>query len=180
MVQFWKKKPSLNKALAADLYAAVTCQSRQLTFFQDYRIPDTPFGRFEILALHLALLLRRLKFPLSGDPAKLQDVTQDLCNFVVADVEESLRAMRVSDMKINHHIKSFVEGFYGRLVAYDKALELGDQTLLTQAIRRNVYGIVDQMDDHIVQGLAAYAHQTWDWLLETQLLQIIDDLKTPI
>lgn len=178
-MQFWKKKPSFGKVLAADLYAAVTCQSRQLTFFRDYRIPDTPSGRFEILALHLALLLRRLKFPLSSDPEKLSDVMQDLCNFVVADVEESLRAMRLSDLKITHHAKSFVEGFYGRLVAYDKALALGDRELLTQAIQRNVYGIVDQMDAHIVQGLAAYAEQTWDWLLETPLFQIIDDLKIP-
>jgi len=176
-VQFWKRKPSSKEVLAVNLYAAVTQQSRQLIFFQNYQVPDTPSGRFEVLALHLALLLRRLKFPLPDDPKNSQSITQDLCNFVVADVEESLRAMRISDLKINSHIKSFVEGFYGRLVAYDKALALGDQDVLAQAIRRNVYGICEKIDEDIAQELATYMQQTWGRLVETQLPQIISVLK---
>lgn len=170
--------------LPAAIYAAVTSQARQFIFFHDYQVPDTPQGRFEMLALHLALMLRRLKFiqPEVRETESFHDLTQnliaqDLVDWVVADVEESLRAMRVSELKITRHLKNFMEGFYGRLVVYDKALELNDQGMLEQAIRRNVYGIVGNISDDIVAGLVAYTCQTWEWLQETSISQIIIDLK---
>ena len=130
-----------------------------------------------MLALHLALVLRRLKFLWSDEEDRCSGLSQNLCNWVVADIEESIRAMPVSDLKITRHLKGFIEGFYGRLIAYDKALELNDQDVLEQAIRRNVYGIVDKIEDDIVGGLVAYTCQTWEWLQETSLSQIIIDLK---
>lgn len=161
----------------AELYAAVTSQSRQFIFFHDYQVPDTPQGRFEILTLHLSLMLRRLKFLYSEELKGFGHLSQKLCDWVVADVEESLRAMPVSELKITRHLKSYIEGFYGRLIAYDKALELNDKVVLEQAIRRNVYGIVDKISDDIVKGLVDYTCQTWEWLQETSMPQIIMDLK---
>lgn len=161
----------------AELYAAVTSQARQLIFFHDYQVPDTPQGRFEMLALHVSLMLRRLKFLRPQEGEAFSHLSQKLCDWVVADLEESLRAMPVSELKITRHFKSFIEGFYGRLVAYDKALELNDKAMLEQAIRRNVYGIVDEVADDTVKGLVAYVRQTWDWLQETDMPQIITDLK---
>lgn len=162
---------------SAELYAAVTSQARQIIFFHDYQVPDTPQGRFEILALHLSLMLRRLKFLHSGEVDDFSTLSQKLCDWVVADLEESLRAMPVSERKITRHLKNYMEGFYGRLIAYDKALELNDKIMLEQAIRRNVYGIVDNILDDTVKGLVDYTCQTWDWLQETSMLQIIMDLK---
>lgn len=163
--------------LTADLYSAVTSQARQYIFFHDYQVPDTPQGRFEMLALHLALILRRLKFLWTEELDNFRDLSQKLCDWVVADIEESLRAMPVSELKITRHLKSYMEGFYGRLIAYDKALELNDKDMLEQAIRRNVYGLVDRISDDTVKGLVGYTCQTWDWLQETSMPQIIEDLK---
>ncbi|MBM3632718.1 MAG: hypothetical protein FJX03_03290 [Alphaproteobacteria bacterium] len=171
-----KTQPKMTD-LAADLYASVTSQARQYIFFVDYQIPDTPQGRFEILALHLALMLRRLKFPWPNEVEMCPELSQSLCNWVVADIEESIRSMKVSELKITRHLKRLMEGFYGRLVAYDKALELNDKDMLEQTIRRNVYGIADKIVDDIVMGLVAYTRQTWDWMLETSISQIIVDLK---
>ena len=53
-----RKQPFM-RHLAAELYGAVSCQARQFIFFEDFQIPDTPQGRFEMLALHLALMLPR-------------------------------------------------------------------------------------------------------------------------
>lgn len=163
--------------LTAELYSAVTSQARQYIFFHDYQVPDTPQGRFEMLALHLALILRRLKFLWTEESDNFRDLSQKLCDWVVADIEESLRAMPVSELKITSHLKSYMEGFYGRLIAYDKALELNDKDMLEQAIRRNVYGLVDKISDDTVKGLVGYTCQTWDWLQETSMPQIIEDLK---
>jgi len=160
-----------------ELYAAVTSQARQYIFFHDYQVPDTPQGRFEILALHLSLILRRLKFLHPEELEAFSPLSQKLCDWVVADLEESLRAMPIGELKITRHLKTYMEGFYGRLVAYDKALELNDKIMLEQAIRRNVYGIVDNISDDTVKGLVDYTQQTWDWLQETGMPQIIVDLK---
>ena len=165
------------KDFAGELYASVTSQARQYIFFVDYKIPDTPQGRFEVLTLHLALMLRRLKFPLPNEIEMCPELSQILCNWVVADIEESIRAMKVSELRIARHLKKFVEGFYGRLIAYDKALELNDKDMLEQTIRRNVYGIAGKVMDDIVMGLVAYTHQTCDWLQETSISQIIIDIK---
>jgi cytochrome b pre-mRNA-processing protein 3 len=160
-----------------ELYEAVTRQARQFIFFHDYKVPDTPEGRFEVLTLHLALILRRLKFLHSGESERFRNLTPILCNRIIADIEESLRAMSVSELKITRHLKAFVEGFYGRLIAYDKALELNTRSDLEKVIRKNVYGIVDTIEDYIVEGLVAYTQQTWKWLQETSIPQIVADLK---
>lgn len=167
-------------SLTAELYTAVTSQARQYIFFHDYQVPDRPQGRFEMLALHLSLILRRLKFLRPEELDSFKDLSQKLCDWVVADIEESLRAMPISELKITRHLKTYMEGFYGRLIAYDKALELNDKDMLEQAIRRNVYGLVDKISDDTVKGLVGYTCQTWDWLQETSMPQIIVDLKGDI
>lgn len=177
---FWLQKRPLFTAHASNLYAAVTCRARQVVFYQDYQIPDTPQGRFEVLALHLALLLRRLKVPQPGDVVPLTDLGQDLCDWIVADVEESLRVMRLSESKIPGYRKRFVEGFYGRLVAYDKALALSDVDMLKQAIRRNIYCIQGYVANEVVEGLAAYTFQTSDFLQGLGLPQIMSEFKRNI
>lgn len=176
-MKIMNKKQQITDHLTAELYGCVTKWARQYIFFQDYQVPDTPHGRFEILALHLALMLRRLKYLWTNEVDEFSDISQQLCNWIVADVEESVRSMRISDLKISRHVKGFVEGFYGRLVVYDKALEFNDKDMLEEAIRRNVYGIVDEVEDDIVRGLVVYMCQTWEWLQETSLPQIIIDLK---
>jgi hypothetical protein len=49
--------------------------------------------------------------------------------------------------------------------------------LLVQAIHRNVYGGGEKINEDIVQRAATYMQRTWDQLLETQIFQIIEDLK---
>lgn len=171
-----QNQPTMAQGIA-ELYAAVTSQARQLIFFHDYQVPDTPQGRFEMLVLHVSLMLRRLKFLHAEEDKAFGHLSQKLCDWVMADLEESLRAMPVSELKVTRHLKSFMEGFYGRLVAYDKALELNDKAMLELAIRRNVYGTVEEVPDDTVKGLVTYVRQTWDWLQETAMPQIIMDLK---
>ena len=39
------------------LYGAIVAQARLPAFYRDYGVPDTVEGRFELIVLHLALLL---------------------------------------------------------------------------------------------------------------------------
>ena len=51
-----------------DLYRAVMAQSRNPRLFQLFEIPDTPDGRFDLLIVHMHMVLRRLKD--KGDAAQ--------------------------------------------------------------------------------------------------------------
>ncbi len=42
------------------LYGAIVAQARLPGFYRDYAVPDTVDGRFELIVLHLALVLDRL------------------------------------------------------------------------------------------------------------------------
>ena len=42
------------------LYGAVVAQARLAAFYADYGVPDSVEGRFDLIVLHLVLLLRRL------------------------------------------------------------------------------------------------------------------------
>ena len=44
----------------AALYGAIVAQARTPRFYQDYAVPDTVLGRFDMVLLHVVLLLRRL------------------------------------------------------------------------------------------------------------------------
>ena len=50
----------------ATLYGAIVTQARDPRFYEFYGVPDTVLGRFDLIVLHLALLLRRLR---AGDPS---------------------------------------------------------------------------------------------------------------
>lgn len=144
---FWKSKKKDDNLIAVKLYDRCVIMARQPEYYIDFTIQDKIFGRFEVLALHLFLLLRRLK----EDNSKLaQEISQELCDLFVADMDHSLRNARLSERKIDKNFKRFVEGFYGRLVAYDTGLDDGS---LTDAILRNVYQ-EDQQQFNMAQKLA--------------------------
>src|SRR4051812_18243649 len=48
-------------AAAAQLYGAAVVQARQPAFYAEGGVPDTLDGRFEMLALHVFLIMHRLK-----------------------------------------------------------------------------------------------------------------------
>ena len=42
------------------LYGAIVAQARRPEFYEEFAIADTVEGRFEMIVLHLAVVLRRL------------------------------------------------------------------------------------------------------------------------
>lgn len=54
-------KPDPNAASAARLYDAIVTQARRPAFYAAGGVPDSIDGRFEMIALHGYLVLRRLR-----------------------------------------------------------------------------------------------------------------------
>lgn len=153
--------------VAAGLYSACVTQSRQGGFYRDLQVPDTIDGRFDLLLLHVFLVMRRL-----GDEAELK---QKLFDCMFADMDRNLREMGVGDMSVGKKIKPMLAAFYGRSQAYEKALGGGD-AVLAEALHRNLCGtrpvaaeIMQHMVDYVRRAVAALGEQPLNHLLSGQI-----------
>jgi cytochrome b pre-mRNA-processing protein 3 len=146
------------------IYGMIVTQAREPSFYRDFAVPDTVNGRFDLLLLHLWLVLRRLKSA-EGGTALSQGLFDHFCN----DMDDNLREMGVSDLKVPKRMRAFGEAFYGRAAAYDMALTEG-QEALAQAICRN---ILNGENVEKARRLAAYveaAMATLDGIDEAALM----------
>ncbi len=128
----------------ADLYACIVAQARQKLFYQEYGVPDTPNGRFEMITLHAYFVMRRLKEIGEGGT----DLSQALFDHFFTDMDRNLREMGVGDLSVGKKIKSLAISVYGRIKAYDDGLagEAGD---LADALIRNLYADVSPEDAQV-------------------------------
>ena len=157
------------------LYGAIVAQARSAAFYADYRVPDTVEGRFDLIVLHLVLLLSRLdrradagrdlgqKLPgqkllgqkLLGQKLLGQKLLgQELFDAFCRDLDANLREMGVGDLAVPKRMQAFAEAFYGRQAAYLAALGAADQRAFEKALARNIF---PAGDDAGAAQLARYA-----------------------
>jgi cytochrome b pre-mRNA-processing protein 3 len=144
---FRKPRTPLRGTIEA-IYGTIVTQAREPLFYRDLAVPDTVNGRFDLLLLHLWLVLRRLKSAAGGAA-----LSQGLFDHFCEDMDDNLREMGISDLKVPKRMQAFGEAFYGRTAAYDMALTEGREAL-AQAICKNVLN-----GEHVEKArlLAAYA-----------------------
>jgi cytochrome b pre-mRNA-processing protein 3 len=112
-------KPRSAEQAAARLYAAIVGQARRAAFYVDHEVPDTVDGRFDLIVLHVMLVMRRLR----REGAEGQHAAQELFDYMFKDMDRSLREMGVGDMGIGKHIKKMAKAFYGRAHTCEVALD---------------------------------------------------------
>lgn len=115
------------------LYAKAVAQARSPIFYAEREVPDTVDGRFDLLVLHVFLLMHRL----GADGRETKRLNQALFDLMFADMDRSLREMGVSDMAVGKRVKDMAHAFYGRVDAYEPALD--DPAKLEEALARNLY-----------------------------------------
>jgi cytochrome b pre-mRNA-processing protein 3 len=133
------------------LYGTIVAQARNAAFYADYGVPDTVQGRFDLIVLHLVLLLRRLG---RGDGPGHR-LGQRLFNAFCSDLDDNLREMGVGDLGVPKHMRRFGEAFYGRQAAYLAALDAADEGAFEKALARNIFA--DSGNDDRAPRLAHYA-----------------------
>ena len=119
---------------AARLYSVVSLQARRPEPFSDLGVPDSLDGRFDMLCLHMFLLVRRL----SREGPRGAELVQGLYEEMFADMDRTLREMGVGDLGIGKRVTQMAEGLMGRIKAYGEALDAGDEPLAA-AIHRNLH-----------------------------------------
>jgi cytochrome b pre-mRNA-processing protein 3 len=152
------------RQVADQLYHAVVKQARKPVWYRELAVPDTPEGRFETIALHTALLLRRLR----REGTTGQALGQELFDAMFVDLDGNLRELGVSDLSVGAYVKRLAGNFYARLAALDKSLEgIGSsdatgesrqEPSLTRMLRANTYHDAAPTD----RQLAALAR----WVIE--------------
>jgi cytochrome b pre-mRNA-processing protein 3 len=114
----------------------IVAQARLPCFYRDYAVADTVNGRFDLIVLHLALVLDRL-----AQDSALRSRGQGLFDRFCQDMDHNLREMGVGDLKVPKEMQRLGEAFYGRAQAYRAALALADGgQALVEAVARNIYG----------------------------------------
>ncbi|MGB3866889.1 MAG: ubiquinol-cytochrome C chaperone family protein, partial [Xanthobacteraceae bacterium] len=129
------------------IYGMIVAQAREPAFYTGYGVPDTVDGRFDLVVLHLWMVLRRL-----GQGTDAQALAQGLFDHFCSDMDANLREMGVGDMTVPKRMQAFGEAFYGRSVAYDAALAEGGEAL-ARALDKNVF---NGRDPAQARRLAAY------------------------
>jgi cytochrome b pre-mRNA-processing protein 3 len=127
-----------------DLYGAIVAQARAPAFYSGYGVPDTVQGRFDLIVLHLVLVLARTGPQAGGEPAASDDgaaraIGQKLFDAFCRDLDDNLREMGVGDLAVPKKMRGFAEAFYGRQAAYLTALAAADQRELENALARNIF-----------------------------------------
>jgi cytochrome b pre-mRNA-processing protein 3 len=118
-----------------DLYGAIVAQARSVAFYSAYGVPDTVEGRFDLIVLHIVLLLGR--FDRDGSPVR--GIGQKLFDVFCSDLDANLREMGTGDLAVPKRMRAFGEAFYGRQSAYLGALAAPDDRELENALARNIF-----------------------------------------
>ncbi len=99
----FRRKPRGPDTISA-LYGMIVAQARMPSFYRDYAVADTVNGRFDLIVLHLALVLDRL----AQDPG-LRDLGQGVFDRFCQDMDQNLREMGVGDLKVPKEMRRMGE-----------------------------------------------------------------------
>src|SRR5262245_62113797 len=112
----WWRRPPLEGTIDR-LYGTIVTQARLPFFYTDYGVPDPVDGRFEMLVLHQALVVRRAAREAARGPSG-SALFDRLCR----DLDHNLREMGVGGLTVPKRMGAYGEGYFGRARAYDTAL----------------------------------------------------------
>ena len=152
----WLKARSNVQAKAEKLYGGVVAAARQPMFYGEGRVADAPQGRFEMVLLHLFLLVERL----AKDGKEGAQLSQALIETFVADMDDCMREMGVGDMAVPKRVKRAAALFYKRAIGYRAGMlealrEPANDAPLAAFLQSAL--LPDGGDQQFGRSLAAYA-----------------------
>ena len=151
-------KPRDKTAFVHEAYVSIVKQARRPELYASGGAPDNFDGRFDMMAMHVHLVLRRLRALGMGR----SDVGQDLFDLFFKDMDQAMRESGVGDMGVGKKVQKMVEAFYGRAAAYDEVLDAGAGDMaggLYDILSRNLYpdAAISPQQEAGLRALTAYA-----------------------
>jgi len=116
---FLKTRPA--KGVGERLYAACVAQARQPVFYLDYGIEDAIGARFELLCLHVTLVVLALRAVPIGDARHEQahETGQALFDAFLGALDNTLREQGVGDLTVPKTMKKLGHVVYTRMKRWD-------------------------------------------------------------
>ena len=147
----WLKRRLDRAATARKLYGSSVTQARRQAFYANWHIPDTPQGRFEMVVLHVVLLVRRL----TREGAAGARLARALNEAFIADMDDNMREMTFGDLRVPREIKQVTAALLDRHKAYADALQDPQAAKLQEALAGQLRYLGDSQQFAIV-ALADY------------------------
>jgi cytochrome b pre-mRNA-processing protein 3 len=117
------------------LYREAVALARSPWFYRELGVPDTLDGRFDLIALHVFLLVHRLQDASPPGPS----LAQGIFDAMFHDMENNLREIGVSDLSVGRRVRAMWEAFHGRSQVYAAAIGAVDRPALEASLARNVW-----------------------------------------
>ncbi len=162
----WFNSRSADDAKAAELYGAVVAQARQPAFYAECGIEDTPEGRYELIVLHLVLILERL----TGAAEGRAELGRSVVETFVRDMDDNLREMGVGDLSVPKKVKKAAAGLYDRASEYRIAMRDAGNENLGGRLQENIPGLSGR--SAAASGLATYVLQAMQHLVALDGLDV--------
>jgi cytochrome b pre-mRNA-processing protein 3 len=126
---------------ARAIYESIVTQARTRAFYAELGVPDTPQGRFEMVTLHLVLVLDRLGRIEGETGAAAHRRARTLTETFAVDLDDNFREMSVGDLAVPKHVKRGVGALHARYGGYLAALGDPSDAALTVAIQSRLSGV---------------------------------------
>ncbi|GJL97520.1 MAG: ubiquinol-cytochrome c chaperone [Hyphobacterium sp.] len=117
------------------LYVRTVEAARRPEFYSEGGVPDTPEGRFEMIALHVILIIRKL----NTEGERGRTAGQALFDYFFKDMDAALREMGIGDTGIGKKVRAMAEVFYGRFKSYSDAADSGEVSAISCAMTENLF-----------------------------------------
>ena len=166
----WFEKRKIRKAAAGTLFEAILKQSRQPYFYERTGVADSMDGRFDILCLHAAIVILRLR----TDGREGAALGQALFDTMFRRMETDLREMGIGDLGVPKHMQKMMKAFNGRLHAYADALASRNPALFEITVARNVFRLQGEAIPPGAAPIADYAQRLYEAIAADTMDMFLD------
>jgi cytochrome b pre-mRNA-processing protein 3 len=148
-----RSRSSAGRALCDSAVA----QARAPALYARLGAPDTIEGRFELLTLHVILLVEALR-P-RGEAAG--PTSQVLFDAYLADLDGALREMGVGDLSVGKRMRELGQAFYGRAAAYRQAFaSLPERREIESLVGRTILADLPDTDPAPLADYVVRCHES--------------------
>lgn len=175
---FTKFKPRPAVITGENIYGQCVSQSRQIPFYIEYGVEDEIGARFELLCLHVILVLHVMKLEEAHpDHEQAKETSQGLFDALLRALDDTMREQGVGDLSVAKKMKALGRVVYARLKAWDDLLSSGAETSdKADYILKTVYAVDGAADEvearaHNAARMAEYVEKALKTLSVSALLR---------
>jgi cytochrome b pre-mRNA-processing protein 3 len=125
----WSERRTLRR-LGEALHERAVDAARRPALFLEGGVEDTTDGRFEMLSLHMAILLDRVQ-PMTPDGPELARATNEA---FVAAMDDTMRLFGIGDLAVPRKVKKAAGALFDRVQHFAPALTAADRKIGRSAL----------------------------------------------